>query len=113
MCMMLCSRIIFEFECSVNDLQCSLKATQLTYAVCCTRVDVEVITLAMRASAFFAFPERSFLGSFDLHIFINDLLCSICKVTSDFFHTLNFVILHDNVFTPGEELVVYYFPSWT
>ena len=52
------------------------------------------------------------LRSLDLHILIDDLLYSIYKVTSDLFHTLNFVILHDNVFTPREELIVYYFPSW-
>ena len=83
---MLIGRIKLKLECTVNYLKGSLESAKFAYAVSRTREDIEIVALAMRTCAFLALP----LG-------IVHILCCFNEITCDLLHSLDLVILHDDI----------------
>ena len=67
--------------------------------------------MAVRAAAFFALPEVQILRAGDHDMIVNDILGSFYQVFADLLHSGNLVILHDDVFAPGEEVVIHNLPA--
>ena len=104
-------RIVYQLYALVCHFEVALKTAELADSVVCAREDIEIIAVAMRASAFLTLPEVQILGARDHDMVVDDILSSFDKVSADLFHALNLIVLHDDILAPGEEIVVYNLPA--
>ena len=57
MSVVLCSRVELEYHCAVFNYQLAAKSAEFALSLCCSREDVEVVAVAMRACTLLALPE--------------------------------------------------------
>lgn len=104
-------RIVYQLHAVVCQFKVTFKTAELADSMVCTRENVEIVAVAMRASAVLALPEIQILGTRDHDIVVYDVLSSLNKVSADFLHALDLIVLHDNILAPGEVIVVDNLPA--